>query len=198
MHDLYSSHSFEEQYTYNGCDLGAQWSPNKTVFRLWAPTAEKVTVNLYRSGAQHLNDLLFQLTMRPDTHGTWIAERMGNLHGLYYTYQVSVDGHVTEACDPYARTTGVNGHRAMILDLSSTDPEGWEKDHCPYAGKGITDAVIYELHVRDLSTHRSSRIRNKGKFLGLTATKRKTKPHQPTGLDHIKNLGITHVHLLPV
>ena len=68
MHDLYSSHSFEEQYTYTGCDLGAQWSPAKTVFRLWAPTAENVTVNLYRSGAQHLNDLLFQLTMRPDTH----------------------------------------------------------------------------------------------------------------------------------
>ena len=198
MHDLYSSHSFEEQYTYNGCDLGAQWSPAKTVFRLWAPTAEKVTVNLYRSGAQHLDDLLFQLTMRPDTHGTWIAERMGNLHGLYYTYQVSVDGHVTEACDPYARTTGVNGHRAMILDLSSTNPEGWENDRCPYTGKGITDAVIYELHVRDLSTHRSSRIRNKGKFLGLTETKRKTKTHQPTGLDHIKNLGVTHVHLLPV
>ena len=198
MYDLYSSHSFEEQYTYTGCDLGTQWSPNKTVFRLWAPTADKVTVNLYRSGAQHLNDLLFQLTMRPDKHGTWVAERMGNLHGLYYTYQVLVDGHVTEACDPYARTTGVNGHRAMILDPSSTDPEGWETDRNPHAGKGITDAVIYELHVRDLSAHRSSRIRNKGKYLGLTESKTKTKTGQPTGLDHIRSLGVTHVHLLPV
>ena len=86
----------------------------------------------------------------------------------------------------------------MILDLESTNPEGWEQDRNPHAGEPITDAVIYELHVRDLSTHRSSRIKNKGKFLGLTETRKKTRTKQPTGLDHIKNLGVTHVHLLPV
>ena len=198
MHDLYSSHTFEEKYTYNGCDLGAQWSPEMTVFRLWAPTAEAVSVNLYRSGTPHTDDLLFCMQMHPDKQGTWVARRMGNLQGLYYTYQVSVGGTVREACDPYARTTGVNGQRAMILDLSSTNPAGWETDCPPHAGKGITDAVIYELHVRDLSSHRSSRIRNKGKFLGLAETGKKTKTGQPTGLGHIKALGITHVHLLPV
>ncbi len=198
MYDLYSSQAFEEAYTYNGCDLGVQWTPSKTVFRVWAPTAEKVSVNLYRSGSPDSDDLLCQLHMHPDTKGTWTAQRVGNLSGVYYTYLVLVDGHWNEACDPYTRTTGVNGQRAMILDLQSTNPAGWENDKNPHAGQRITDAVIYELHIRDLSTHRSSRIKHKGKFLGLTETRRKTKTGQPTGLDHIKSLGITHVHLLPV
>ena len=198
MHDLYSTQAFEEKYIYHGCDLGSQWSPCKTVFRVWAPTAQEVTVNLYRTGNIEANDLLVQLRMQPDINGTWVAQRLGNLHGLYYTYQVLVDGQLKEACDPYARTTGVNGHRAMILDLKSTNPDGWETDRNPHAGEPITESVIYELHVRDLSSHRSSRIRNKGKFLGLTETKKKTKTGRSTGLDHIKNLGVTHVHLLPI
>ncbi len=198
MHDLYSSHEFEEKYTYTGCDLGAVWTPTKTVFRLWAPTAETVSVNLYRSGNPNAEDFLCQLHMYPNQKGTWTAQRVGNLQGIYYTYEVKVNGKRIEACDPYAKSTGVNSQRAMILDLKSTDPEGWANDRNPHAGKGITDAVIYELHVRDLSMHRSSRIKNKGKFLGLTETKKKTKTGQPTGLDHIKNLGVTHVHLLPV
>ena len=198
MFDLYSSGAFEEKYTYTGHDLGAIWTPQKTIFRLWAPTAEEVTINLYRSGTAHTDDLLGQLHMTPDVNGTWLAERVGNLNGIYYTYLVLVDGHICEACDPYARTTGVNGERAMILDMDSTNPEGWEQDTDPNAGINITDAFLYELHVRDLSMHRSSRIRNKGKFLGLTETKRKVKCGRPTGLDHIKELGVTHLHLLPV
>ncbi len=198
MYDLYSSHTFEEKYTYTGHDLGVTWNKNRTVFRVWAPTAEEVTVNLYRTGNPEADDLIAQLHMLPDANGTWFAERVGDLNGIYYTYLVMVDGHICEACDPYARTTGVNGERAMILDLKSTDPAGWESDKNPQAGKAITDAVIYELHIRDLSCHRSSRIRNKGKFLGLTETQKKTKTGQPTGLDHMKDLGITHVHLLPV
>ena len=198
MYDLYSSNTFEEAYTYTGCDLGVTWSPSMTFFRVWAPTAQAVSVNLYRSGTPGTEDLLCQIQMHSDKCGTWIAQRVGNLNGLYYTYEVLVDGQLRQACDPYARTTGVNGQRAMILDLKSTDPEGWEKDRNPHAGESITDAVIYELHVRDLSTHRSSRIKNKGKYLGFTETKKKTKTGQPTGLDHIKSLGVTHVHLLPV
>lgn len=197
MHDLYSSHIFEDQYTYKGHDLGAMWTPQKTSFRLWAPTAEEVTINLYRDGDPNGDDLLCQMQMIRDCSGTWTAERVGNLNGLYYTYLVLADGHIREACDPYAVSTGVNGHRAMILDLKSTDPAGWESDRDPNAGKTITDAVIYELHIRDLSMHRSSRIRNKGKFLGLSETKKKTKAGHPTGLDHIKALSVTHVHLLP-
>ncbi len=198
MHDYYSSSAFEEKYTYKGHDLGAVWTPQKTSFRVWAPTAEDVTVNLYRSGTAHTDDLLGQLHMKPDENGTWVAERMGDLNGIYYTYLVLVDGQILEACDPYARTTGVNGDRAMIIDMDSTNPAGWEEDSDPNEGLNFTDAFIYELHVRDLSMHRSSRIKQKGKYLGLIETGTKTKGGNPTGLDHMKAMGITHLHLLPV
>ncbi len=198
MHDLYSTDAFEEKYTYRGTDLGALWSPEGTRFRLWAPTAQEVTVNLYRSGLPYADDLIQQLELAPDLQGTWTGCAEGDLAGVYYTYLVLVDGHIQEACDPYARTTGVNGMRAMILDLRSTDPEGWESDRNPHSGKGITDAVIYEAHIRDLTMHRSGHIRSKGKFLGLTETGTCTELGSPTGLDHMKQLGITHLHLLPV
>jgi len=198
MHDLYSSGAFEEKYTYTGHDLGAAWTPQKTTFRLWAPTAEDVTINLYRSGDPGANDLLAQLHMTPDMNGTWVAQRMGDLKGVYYTYLVLVDGQMVEATDPYARTTGVNGQRAMIVDMASLNPQGWEDDCDPNAGKPFTDAFLYELHVRDLSMHRSSKIKHKGKYLGLIEPGTKTRTGKPTGLDHIKAMGITHLHLLPV
>lgn len=198
MYDFYSTHTFEEKYTYTGSDLGASWTPGMTTFRLWAPTAEEAIVNLYRTGDIHNEDRLDQLHMHPDANGTWVAERAGDLNGVYYTYLVMVDGHIMESCDPYARTTGVNGDRAMVLNLNSTNPPGWEEDQDPNGGNPITDAIIYELHVRDLSMHRSGRIHHRGKFLGLTETKRTTKGGAPTGLDHIRSLGITHLHLLPV
>ena len=198
MYEHYSSESFEQQYTYTGSDLGAVWTPPKTTFRVWAPTAEEVTVNLYRSGTPDTDDLLGQLHMKRDINGTWIAERVGDLNGIYYTYLVYVDGHICEACDPYAKSTGVNGLRAMVLDMDSTNPQGWDTDCDPNAHLKITDSFIYELHVRDLSSNRSSKIRNKGKFLGLTESGHKTKGGNPTGLDHIKAMGITHLHLLPV
>lgn len=197
MFEVYSTREFEEKYTYIGHDLGATWTPQKTTFRLWAPTAEEVTVNLYRSGTEGTDDLLTQISMKPDVNGTWVAERVGNLNGIYYTYLVLVNGQFTEACDPYARTTGVNGNRAMILDLDSTNPEGWNQDFDPNADLTITDAILYELHVRDLSMHRSSHIKHKGKFLGVIESG-KTKAGHPTGLQHMKALGITHLHLLPV
>lgn len=192
----YDTLEFEENYTYPGRDLGAFWSESKTVFRVWAPTAQDVALLLYREGRG--GEPLARQQLHPDVKGTWIAQRVGNLKGLYYTYLVTVDGQPKEACDPYARAVGVNGERAMVLDLASTDPEGWEEDHDPFTGKGITDAVLYELHIRDLSMHRSSHIRSKGKFLGLTETGRKTRGGHPTGLDHIRDLGVTHIHLMPV
>lgn len=196
MSNPYDSAEFEKKYTYPGRDLGAFWSEEKTVFRVWAPTAQEVSLLLYREGSG--GEPLARQRMHPDVCGTWFAQRYGNLNGLYYTCLVTVDGQTREACDPYARAVGVNGQRAMVLDLKSTDPEGWETDHDPFPGKGITDAVLYELHIRDLSMHRSSHIRNKGKFLGLTETGRKTRGGNATGLDHIKALGVTHIHLMPV
>lgn len=198
MPNIYSTEKFEKEFTYSGSDLGATYTPEKTAFRVWAPTADTVTLNLYGSGTPGTDDLVEQLPMTADVNGTWIAEKEGDLNGTYYTYLVSVGGNENEACDPYARTTGVNGKRAMILDLASTDPDGWENDTNPNAGMAYNDAVIYELHVRDLSSDESSGIQNAGKFLGLTETGTTTASGIPTGLDHMKDLGITHVHLLPV
>lgn len=197
MPNIYSTESFEEEYTYTGTDLGATWSSEKTSFRVWAPTAEAVKVNLYASGTEGTDDLLEEIPMQADVNGTWIAQKEGDANGVYYTYTVTINGEETEACDPYARTTGVNGKRAMIIDLASTNPQGWESDANPHAGENITDAVIYELHVRDLSSDESAGIQNIGKFLGVIETGTTTESGIPTGLDHIKDLGITHLHLLP-
>lgn len=198
MPNLYSTAKFEAANTYEGTDLGATWTKEKTSFRVWAPTATAVSVNLYTGGDATQNDLIRQLTMTADVNGTWVAEEAGDLNGVYYTYSVTVQGNTVEACDPYARTTGVNGKRAMVIDLDSTDPEGWDTDSDPHAGQNITDAVIYELHIRDLSIDESSGITNKGKYLGLIETGTTNPSGKPTGLDHIKNLGITHLHLLPM
>ena len=182
MSQLYSSKEFEEKYTYTGTDLGAVWSREKTTFRVWAPTASAVRVNLYRSGDSRVNDLLESVAMAADVNGTWILEKAGDLNGVYYTYSVTVNGVTTEACDPYARTTGVNGNRAMVIDLRSTDPAGWESDTDPNADKAFTDAVIYELHIRDLSIDESSghSAVNKGKYLGVIEPGTTTKSGIPT------------------
>ena len=186
MTELYSTEEFERKYTYAGSDLGARWKKEKTAFRLWAPTAKSVKVNLYKAGDPGVEDRISQIEMKSAVAGTWTAEVEGDQNGVYYTYTVELEEGVRETCDPYARTTGVNGHRAMILDLRSTDPEGWAEDRAPNAGKNITDAIIYELHVRDLSVDPSSGIENKGKFLGLIEEGTRTPEGVPTGLSHIK------------
>ena len=194
----YSSEEFEAEFTYNGSDLGATYSKEQTVLRVWAPTAQDMKVRLYAYGhPDQQAEPSEELAMTPDVNGTWVLTLEGDRHGTYYTYLVNVDGMTNEACDPYARTTGANGLRAMIIDLERTDPEGWEQDVDPHFGNNITDAVIYELHVRDLSVDESSGITNKGKYLGLIETGTTNANGIPTGLDHIKNLGVTHIHLLP-
>ena len=198
MSELYSTPDFEAAYTYRGNDLGAAWSKDATTFRLWAPTATTVCINLYRSGEPNANDLITEVPMLRDVKGTWVAKVNGDLNGVYYTYLVTHDANTVEVCDPYARTTGVNGHRAMVIDLASTNPEGWDQDKDPNAGLTATDVVIYELHVRDVSVDASSGIRQKGKFLGVVESGSKTPGGISTGIDHMKELGITHLHLLPV
>ena len=199
MPDFYAEESFESEFTYTGSDLGATYTKEATTLRVWAPTAVEMAVNLYSNGdpAQQPEPVR-QVPMTKDVNGTWVVTLEGDCNGTYYTYQVTLDNDVNEACDPYARTTGVNGHRAMILDLDSTDPEGWDSDKDPHYDSKFTDAVIYELHVRDLSSDASSGIQNTGKYLGLIETGTTNANGIATGLDHMKNLGITHVHLLPV
>lgn len=197
MPSLYSSDVFEQEYTYTGDDLGATWTSSKTTFKVWAPTADKVQVNLYQSGTEGADDLIETLDMTKGEKGVWSVQKAGDLNGVYYTYGVEVDGTTSEACDPYARTTGVNGNRAMVINLNATNPAGWASDRGPNAGMSYTDSIIYELHVRDFSIDESSGIQNKGKFLGLTEKGTKNATGQTTGLDYLTDLGVTHIHLLP-
>ncbi len=190
----FSSEAFEQKYTYQGDDLGAVYSAEKTNFRVWAPTAEKVVINFYEAGDGDC--LIESADMTAAEKGTWTYEKTGDSHGIYYTYSVTVNGNTKEAVDPYAKAVGVNGNRGMVIDLDATDPEGFDKDIKPKF-ENMTDAVIYELHVRDLSSDASSGIENVGKFLGLTETGTTNSEGLATGLDHMKDLGVTHVHLLP-
>ena len=196
----YSTEAFETEYTYTGSDLGANWTAERTTFRLWAPTASAVSVNLYATGSDSETGAaaLGSYAMTKDVNGTWIVTVDGDLNGVYYTYSVTRKGETVEACDPYARTTGVNGDRAMVIDLDSTDPAGWENDNY-VTQSNYTDAVIWELHVRDFSIDASSGMTNKGKYLAFTEIGT-TVPGTDiaTGVDYMKQLGINYVHLLPV
>ncbi|MDE6185626.1 MAG: type I pullulanase, partial [Lachnospiraceae bacterium] len=194
MSKVIGSTYFDEAFAYDGDDLGAVYTKEGTKFRVWAPTAEEVSLNLYEEGDG--DNLLESIPMEADEKGTWVCEKQGDLNGRYYTYSIKINDAVNEAVDLYARSTGVNGNRGMILDLRATDPEGFENDVRPEF-ENDTDAVIYEIHVRDLSSDPSSGIQNVGKFLGFTEKGTVNSEGLATGLDHMKDLGVTHVQILP-
>lgn len=185
---------FNDELVYDGNDLGAVYTKEKTTFRIWTPAAGKVSLNLYEQGDG--DNLIETIPMTADVKGTWVCEKTGDLNGVYYTYSVQIGNKVNEVVDLYARSAGVNGNRGEILDLQATDPDGFDADVRP-AFNNATDAVIYEVHIRDLSSDASSGIRNAGKFLGLTERGTKNREGLATGLDHILDLGVTHVQILP-
>lgn len=192
----YSTKEFEEHYTYEGDDLGARWTPEQTVFRLWAPEADEVWLHLYQEGK---SVPAYQTeALEKSVKGTWVVSVPGNLDGQYYTYRVLRGRNCIETADPYAVASGVNGIRSMILDLQSVNPEGWENDRNPNQDLEERKIVICEAHMRDISMDKSSGISFKGKFKGLTETGTRTPQGDKTGLDYLKDLGITHLHLLPV
>ncbi|MEL6864521.1 MAG: type I pullulanase [Bacteroidota bacterium] len=187
--------SYDDYPVYKGEDLGLVYSPQQSIFKIWSPAASEVKIRLYESGIG--GEATAEHQMEKGSAGTWTAQFDEDLEGQFYTFQIQKDGQwMNEVPDPYVKATGVNGKRGMVLDLDATDPPGWENDQRPPL-KNFTDIVIYELHVRDLSTHSSSGIQQKGKFLGLTELGTKSPEGLTTGLDHIKELGVSHVHLLP-
>ena len=195
--DYFSSAEFEEAYTYTGDDLGATIVDGSTQFRVWAPTAEKVELNIYAEGNGGTPEQTVEMTK--DVKGTWVLVANGNLSGKYYTYNAYFDGKTNkDIVDPYAKSVGVNGKRGMILDLDSTDPDGWDKDE-RHTYENLTDMEIYEVHVRDFSVSANSGIANKGKYLAFTETGTTLNNEGviPTGVDHLVDLGITSVHILP-
>ncbi|MCA6078846.1 type I pullulanase [Fulvivirga sedimenti] len=187
--------SLDEYPVYENSDLGVTYTPAATSVRIWSPAAEQVRFHLYAEGVG--DNRLETHDLRPDVDGTWIAELEGDQQNRFYTIQVMQEGAwLEEKPDIHARAVGVNGNRGMIIDLEETNPEGWETDVRPPLGN-YTDIIIYELHVRDISNHPSSNIQHAGKYLGLTETGTKNQQGDATGLDHISELGVTHVHLLP-
>ena len=193
LHSLFPSLEFQERFHYAG-ELGAIYHKHQTTFKLWAPTATEVVLITYPSGHNGIGHA-HPLTL--DKNGVWVKTLPGDLHGVYYTYRVTVEGKTQEAVDPYAKAVGVNGKRGMVVDLERTNPKGWGRFQRP-ALQQHQDAIIYEAHIRDISIDPASGIHFKGKYLGLTEQNTKGPGGVKTGLDHLKELGITHLHLLPV
>ncbi len=181
---------------YNGEDLELTVDASGTHFRLWSPKASEVRVNIYENG--HTGSAVKTLQMKSDpATGTWTASVPEKLYGKFYTFQIN-DGEkwLDETPGVWAKAVGVNGARAAVIDLDSTDPAGWDTDKGP-AVRNFTDVIVYEMHHRDMSMHPSSGIANKGKFLALTEHGTLSPQGMKTGIDHLKELGVTHVHILP-
>ena len=171
------------------------YSATATRLSLWTPVAEEVRVNLYNSdlGGKPVE----VVPLKRGNDGTWSVRLKGDRKGIFYTFQVKTNGKwLEETPGIFAKTVGTNGQRAMIMSLSDTNPEGWDKDKSPEMN-GITDVVLYEMHHRDFSVDASSGIKNKGKFLALTEKGTQNPKGYSTGIDHLRELGVTHVHLLP-
>lgn len=194
---LYDSADFASKYTYLGNDLGNTYTSTSTRFRLWAPTAVAVTLVTYDNAETPLTSGI-ETPMKSDINGTWVAALSGDRDGLIYNYRVTLDDGTNEAVDPYVRATTINGARGVVVNLAKSNPAGWIKKKPAFSGSA-TDAVIYELHVRDLSMDASSGISvaNKGKYLAFTELNTKSGGVN-TGITAIKDLGVTHVELLPV
>ena len=193
------SKEFEAMFTYTGDDLGNTYSKAKTDFRVWAPTASDVVLVSYGKNSASMVNIGTEVPMTKSTAGTWTASISGDQNGLIYTYKAKHGETWNEAVDPYVRATTVNGGRGVVVDMDALWPSTRAAKPA-FSGKS-TDAVFYELHVRDASIDASSGVSaaNRGKFLGLTEVGTKTPNKKaPTVLSGIKDLGVTHVQLLPV
>ncbi len=190
--------AFGSKYNYDGKDLGVTFAADKITYKLWAPAAKSVKLNIYANGESGTAEDVIDMTR--GEKGVFTADTSLEMSGKYYTYTVVVGNTTSEIVDPYARSAGRNGVRGMILDLDSTDPEGWANHSRPAARGSYSNAIIYEMHVRDMTIHESSNVSeaNRGKFLGMTEKASEGNGNKKTPLDYIKDLGVTEVHILPM
>lgn len=210
--NLYDTDMFKNAFTYDG-ELGAIHTNTATTFRLWAPISEAVTLNLYNQGhpTYDRNGNPSEELTPAKTHemtrianGAWEVVVDGDLANTYYTFSVKNYGITQEVTDPYSYTTGANGMRSMVTNFAELNPNGWEYSARPNNITNLTDYIVYELHVRDLTTHESwnGTEENRGKFLGFTeggtTYTAANGTTVTTGLDHLDELGINAVQLLPI
>lgn len=194
---LFENVPFHRENYYTG-PLGPDYAPGGTCLRLWAPTAEAVTVTLYHKGDG--GAVLGTEPLVRGAHGVWSIWLPGEQHGRYYTFAVTVNGITRESGDPYARAAGVNGVRSMIVDLARTAPSGWERDVRPTIPPA--QRAVWEVSVRDFSQDAASGVRPawRGKYMAFT--QQGTTLHgdgiHPTCLNYLKRLGVKYVQLMPI
>ena len=173
-----------EECVYNG---------NSTDFTVWSPAAEAVQLRLYKSVGE---SAFMTVDMKKSRNGLWKAGVKEDIKGSFYTFSVCIDGKwLDETAGIAAKAVGVNGQHGAVIDWADTDPEGWAEDKSPKIDP--SDIIVYELHHRDFSVHQTSGIDNKGKYLALTEEGPKNPDGLATGIDHLKELGVTYVQLLP-
>lgn len=186
---------FQAWPSYGGADLEMTVDPTGTRFALWSPEAEAARVYLYNTDRN--TSAIDTLEMTRGDRGVWRAAVAQPLYGKFYTFSIKHQGQwLAETPGVWARAVGTNGERAAIIDFATTNPDGWRDDRGPKV-ENFTDVVLYEMHHRDFSMSPSSGIVHKGKFLALTEPGTHNATGEATGIDHLKELGVTHVHILP-
>lgn len=197
LKNYYSTKEFRENFIYDGNDLGVECNEKKTSFRLWSPGAECVLLNLYNAGDG--GEAYRQIQMKKEDKGVWSWDSDKELHGVYYDYLITRDNKEILSADPYARGCGINGQRSMVVNLRKTDPKGWENDHSP---KESEERIVYELHVKEFSWDKSGGFPReyRGKYKAFTCkhTTLNNDGIHPTGLDYLKELGVTHIQIMPM
>lgn len=191
-----SYNSFDEYPVPAGELIEMAYTPASTTFSLWAPTAEEVRLMFFSEGSGGNPYETIPMTLNAED-GTWHATVNQDLQGKFYAFNVKIDGKWQgDTPGINARAVGVNGKRAAVIDMKSTNPVGWENDKGPVV-KSPADIVLYEVHHRDFSVDSTSGIKNKGKYLAMTEQGTRNPDNLATGIDHLKELGVTHVHILP-
>ncbi|HJD33985.1 MAG TPA: type I pullulanase [Candidatus Mediterraneibacter tabaqchaliae] len=192
----YSSPGFRDNYIYDGDDLGVSCTGKGTSFKLWSPSADSVTLNLFQEGSG--GSPYQKIPMEREDRGVWSWKTEACLHGVYYDFAIEMEGKTVRSADPYAKACGINGRRSMAVDLSRTDPEGWETDRAPERQE---EQIIYELHVKEFSWDASGGFPEayRGKYKAFTCgdTTLYDDGVHPTGLNYLKDLGIAHVQIMP-
>jgi len=197
--------SYDSQWAYSGDDLGCTYTKEKTTFKVWSPLATSVTLCRYATGSDGESGAksLGTVEMTKGDKGVWSCTVDGDIVNTYYTYKVTANGNTNEAVDIYAKATGVNGDRAMVVDLDSTDPDNWDEDYdSKREAMKISEISVWEIHIRDFSIDVSSGVssENRGKYKAFTETGTTIngEGRVSTCVDYLKELGVTHVQLMPM
>lgn len=197
--------SYDTKWAYSGDDLGCTYTKEKTTFKVWSPLATSITLCRYATGSDGEAGAksLGTVEMTKGDRGVWSCTVQGDIVNTYYTYKVTANGKTNEAVDIYAKATGVNGDRAMVVDLDSTDPENWDQDYkSKREAMKISEISVWEIHIRDFSIDVSSGVseKNRGKYKAFTETGTTIngEGRVSTCVDYLKKLGVTHVQLMPM